>query len=318
MTSVQIRSRAQAYIRDIGVDWLTLTTKDSSRALEWSEAFSAVATQEQQRGHKWGDARFFGYVGQSCGHVFYGKRKDGALVRLSSALAEQVGPLFSPDACHATRIDLQVTVELATAAPYLLERLYEAAAEGPKKVGRAVGYTLIKNSDGSRTLYVGSRNSARYGRIYDKGMEQALGEPGKILRFELEVKDDMADQAVAMVYGDHEPDRVIMWLLQDFFEQRNVPVLWNTPQVAEGFKAPRITVDDASSLRWVSGPVAKTVARLMHSVGPERTARALFGQLLDNSTDSDMIDLLAQECARVYDEWAKTYSPKEEGDTWIQ
>lgn len=312
MASTQFRSRSQAYVRDIGVDWMTLTTKDPQRALEWAEAFSAVAAQEQTRGHKWGDARFFGYVGQSCGHVFYGKRSDGALVRLSSAIAEECGALFSPDACHCTRIDLQVTVELATAAPYLLERMYEAATEAPKKVGRAVGYTLIKASDGSRTLYVGSRTSARYGRIYDKGMEQTLGQPGKLMRFELEVKDDLADQAVSMLYGNAEADRTILWLLQDFFEQRGIPVLWQTAQLAEGFKVPRIPIDDASSLRWIAGPVAKTVARLMHTVGPDRTVRAMFGALLDNSTDSGIIDMLALECARVYDEWAQSYSPTQE------
>lgn len=309
MIAGKIRSRAMAYLKAIGIDWLTLTTKDTVRALEWHEAFNAVAAQEQQRGYKWGDARFFGYQGQSCGHIFFGKRHDGALLRLSSALAEEVGMLFSPDAVHCTRIDLQVTVELATAQPEMLERLYDAATSGLRKVGRPVEYSLIKNSNGARTLYVGRRSSARYGRVYDKGMESGQGEPGKLIRFELEVKDDMADQAVAMIYRSGEQDTVILRLLQDFFEERGIPVLWNAAQMEVGFRAPRLTVDDSQSLRWLAGPVAKTVARLMHSVGPERTVRALFGMLLDNSSDSDMIDLLALECARVYDEWAGSYSP---------
>jgi len=309
MAATQIRSRAQAYVRDIGIDWITLTFSDPHRASDWQEAFVTVAVEEQQRGHKWGDARFFGYVGQSCGHIFYGKRQDGALVRLSSALAESHGHLFSPDAVHCTRIDIQATVELATAAPHLLERLYENATMGPKNVGRPVAYGLILNSDGSRTLYVGKRTSERFGRIYDKGMEMALGEPGKLLRFEMEIKGDLADQAVAMLYGGASPDSMVLRMLQDFFEQRNVPVLWNAAQLDASFKAPRLTVDDASSIKWLSGPVARTVSRLMHTVGPERTCRALFGQLLDNSSDSDMIELLALECARVYDEWAQTYSP---------
>jgi DNA relaxase NicK len=305
----KIRSRAQAYLKDIGVDWLTLTTKNPDRAQDWHEAFNAVATQEQQRGHRWGDARFFGYVGQACGHIFYGKRHDGALLRLSSSLAESVGALFSPDACHCTRIDLQVTCELATAQPDMLERLYDSCTSGLRKVGRPVEYSLIKNSNGARTLYVGRRSSQRYGRVYDKGMEQGQGEPGKLIRFELEVKDEMADQAVAMIYRSGEADTVILRLLQDFFEERGIPVLWNAAQMEVGFRGPRLAIDDASSLRWIGGPVAKTVARLMHSVGPERTVRAIFGLLLDNSSDSDMIDLLALECARVYDEWAQTYSP---------
>jgi DNA relaxase NicK len=180
---------------------------------------------------------------------------------------------------------------------------------GPKNVGRPVAYGLILNSDGSRTLYVGKRTSERFGRIYDKGMEMALGEPGKLLRFEMEIKGDLADQAVAMLYGGASPDSMVLRMLQDFFEQRNVPVLWNAAQLDASFKAPRLTVDDASSIKWLSGPVARTVSRLMHTVGPERTCRAVFGQLLDNSSDSDMIELLALECARVYDEWAQTYSP---------
>lgn len=318
MIVTQPSSRARAYLRDIGIDWITLTTKDQARYTEWKEAFRSVATEEQQKGHKWGEARFFGYQGESCGHIFLGKRNDGALLRISSSLAEERAYLFSPDGCHCTRIDIQVTCDYETPAPHLLERLYDQATGQKQGVGRPTAFTLIKNSNGARTLYVGARSSARYGRIYDKGMEQQSATPGVLIRYELEIKDDLADQAVAILFGSTTPDRAILALLGDFFSQRNIPVPWSQVVIPEGLRLPRIPVEDAGTLRWIEGPVGKAVARLMGTVGPERTTRAIFGSLLDNNSDSDMLDLIVQSVVQVYVEWQKGYSPKEGDTSWTQ
>jgi len=167
------------------------------------------------------------------------------------------------------------------------------ALVSPKTNGRPVKYSLLQNSEGGSTLYVGSRQSMRYGRIYDKGVEQKEAAPGTLWRFELEIKDDLADQAISMLYGSSEPDRQIAGILGDFFVDRGIPVFWTVPPMDERFRIPRITQDDAGSLRWLRGPVASVVERLWHTVGPEQTLRALLDKTYGINSDNDIIGLIA-------------------------
>lgn len=281
-------------IVDAGMDYLTLTTREPSRYSEWREAFAFVASVEQAKGHKWAVTRVLGYDGEQCGHAFVGKREDGAMLRLSSAAAQEWGSLFAPEACHCTRIDLQATVEFAAPDQHMLERAYDTAQGKKMKNGRPPLFTFIENSEGGSTLYVGSRSSMRYGRIYDKGVEQGTLVPGKLYRWELEIKDALADQAVAMLCGNAQFDRVLMGLLGDFFKERQLPVPWSIPSLEEAFIVPRVAVDDAGGLRWLAGPVATTFARLMDTVGAESTLRAIFAKCLTESTDSAIISTMAQ------------------------
>lgn len=283
-----------AKIVDWGVDWLTLVTRDTNRSAEWKQIFADIASEEQQRGHKWSTARFFGYAGEQCGHIMYGSRQDGALVKLTSALAHEKGMLFSPDAVHCTRIDLQVTAELTYPRPDFINRSYENVVLHKTSNGRPPAAAHLRGSDGGQTLYVGSRSSMRYFRLYDKGVETGTDVPGKLLRWELEVKDVLADQAVAMLAGSADALRSTLGVVGSFCSDRGVPVLWTIPPLEEKFQIPRIAQEDAGSLRWLQGPVASVVARLMETVGAEQTIGALFSKWRGGSTDGDILGLMVE------------------------
>lgn len=261
-----------------GVDWLTLTTKESSRGVEWHECFSACAAQEQAKGHKWQNARRMMYGGESCGGLFWGKSDQGWMVVLSSDAAQTYGALFEPDAVHCTRIDLQVTIELSDPAPTLLESYYDHVVLHKTSNGRPVKYTLIKDTEGGSCLYVGARSSMLYGRLYDKGVEEKSAGPGRVLRYELEVKGDFADQAVAMIWGASNDIGVLMYLVRDFFEKRRIPATFQAPPLNEKFVSVPRSQDDIQSIKWLAGPVASVVARLTHTCGIAPVFSALFAK----------------------------------------
>jgi hypothetical protein len=287
----------QSKTTDIGIDYLTLTSRDTWRFEEWKLAFCAAASEEQARGHKWVAARLLGYEGELCGHIFLGKRQDGCMARLTSGAAETYGSLFAPDAVHCTRIDLQVTQELEYPSPEFLQKAYDHARQ-QKLVGiKSPVYTHIKNSDGGGTLYAGSRASMRFGRIYDKGIEGGLLVPGKLFRWELEIKDILADQTVAMLTNGLSRERVIYSILGDFFKGRALPVIWNIPPLEEKFSVPRIPIEDSGTLRWLAGPVATAFARIATTVSFEQALRAVMSKVLTESTDSVIIETWAQEYA---------------------
>jgi hypothetical protein len=279
---------------DLGCDYLTLTSRDTWRFAEWKIAFVGAAAEEQARGQKWVPARLLGYEGEMCGHIFLGKREDGCMVRLTSAAAEEYGELFSPSGVHCTRIDLQVTQELEYPLPDFLAKSYDHARQA-KLVGvKPPVYTHIKNSDGGGTLYAGSRASMRFGRIYDKGVESGQMVPGKLFRWELEIKDILADQTVAMLSSGYSRERTIYAILGDFFKSRALPVVWNIPPMEEQFSVPRIPVEDSGTLRWLAGPVATAFARIATTVSVEQALRAVFSKCLTESTDSATIEAMAQ------------------------
>jgi DNA relaxase NicK len=287
-------SRIQSKTVDIGIDYLTLTSKDPHRFNDWKAEFVFAASEEQARGQKWVKARLLGYDGEQAGHIFLGQRNDGCMLRLTSAAAERYAVLFSPEASHCTRIDLQVTQELLYPAPDFLQKSYDYAKSAKLAGIKPPVYTHIKNSDGGGTLYAGSRSSMRFGRIYDKGVESGQMVPGKLLRWEVEIKDILADQTCAMLAAGLSYERTIYSILGDFFTARALPVIWSVPPMEQKFSVPRIAIEDSNTVRWLAGPVATAFARICETIGPEQALRAVFSKALTESSDSDIISEMAQ------------------------
>jgi hypothetical protein len=97
---------------------------------------------------------------------------------------------------HAfTRIDIATDVKLEQ--PFDIGGWYSMAECGKAKT--KAKKTALMISDTGKTLYVGSRTSEKYLRIYDKGGEQG-GEQGVWLRAELEVKGRAANRLVDEIF----------------------------------------------------------------------------------------------------------------------
>ncbi len=93
-----------------------------------------------------------------------------------------------------TRIDLAIDVYNS---PDLLPTI-RGMAEHHEWYGTAHSATTIKSSDGKgTTVYVGSRTSERFVRIYDKAAQ--LGQRGDWTRIEAEVKSDSARQVARAI-----------------------------------------------------------------------------------------------------------------------
>lgn len=285
-----------AKLEDIGIDWLTLTSKESTRGVEWHEAFAACASLEQAKGHKWLNARRMMYVGESCSGCFWGRSEQGWMVVLSGHCAQDYATLFEPDAVHCTRVDLQVTLSPHPEQPLFIEKTYEACAIWRPMNGRPPKYGIVKDTEGGRTLYVGSRTSLQFGRLYDKGIEQKAHLPGSLLRYELEIKAEYADQAIALLWGEADTEGVILHLLKDFFEQRHVPCPWTARPGEYKFVAPAVTPDDAGSLKWLRGPVATVVERLLATVGADATMAAILHKSQHLLTDAGIVESVAALC----------------------
>jgi hypothetical protein len=279
----------EAKLITAGCDWLTLTTKDKARQQEWREAFDAVSMREQTAGWKQQPMTQRGYVGKQIGHLFVGFYEGIGLARISSSWANEYGYWFSPDGVNCTRCDLQATWELGHPIPGKMREWYNAARIVRPRNGHPSYFRWIENSEGGTTLEVGRRVSARMGRVYDKGREQNIAPAGHILRWEVEFKEELANQAVAGYFAANNPEGACIQTLAAFFEEKSIPYPQRSGDSAIKLTSPKDLPDVADTLRWLSGPVAKAVARSVGWVGMNRTLSAVLVETLQENSDADTL-----------------------------
>lgn len=187
------------YTNAPAIDWLTCTTfgEDDYRTLrglaysltggKTSEGNYLQYAGEQDRG-------YFAGVAQQNGRPHYLVRASGALAHELAMLTHEYRGTF-PRA-RATRLDVQVTVPVGTGprlADIALKLERGELGKYPGR-GRPPKLTTIRGENEKDTIYIGSRESERFLRIYAK---EVAGE--NYLRFEVEYKGQQARKAWAGV-----------------------------------------------------------------------------------------------------------------------
>lgn len=250
------------------VDWLTCTTTKKATGFDWYDLFNRY---QREIAEKTGippmikDASRHGYRGRSGEGMFYGIHDtQGYLLVAWGDAADMVWPVTAPTAKNITRVDLAVTVELGRKQPKLAENAYTANQRPGKRQ-----YALIQNSKSGRTLYVGSRQSDQYGRLYDKGVKDYGMEPGRVWRYEVELKNKLKNSQLMRsmldrwrLHGVCKED--IAGYVHQWFSVRGVSPKFSAR--GKGLPEPELeaTVMTAEKkLRWLTMQVAPTVQKLI-------------------------------------------------------
>jgi len=257
-----------------GVDWLTCTAKrDGSAEALWAVG-ERILSDNAAIGYVPARWEAHGYRGWRSDGVRFGGRTDGALVSLSGSKAVENWLDALTAAEHCSRLDLTVDVHLDAEVPSLTRDCYESLFHMPPQNGRPPQRTLINNSDGGSTLYIGSRVSDRFARLYDKGIEQQTARAGKWWRFELELKGNASPFAAASLLSAKSHERQCFDTVADFFRYRSAIVIpgWRPTLVRHEARNPT-TVD--RQLHWLSSQVRGTVLELTRSVGRRRVLEVL-------------------------------------------
>lgn len=154
---------------------------------------------------------------------------------------------------NVTRIDIAIDVYHEM---YL--RSMKAAADQGEIVTRAQDWPLIEGRTGS-TLYVGSRTSEKFLRIYDKAAEQKA--EGPWYRIELECKGDFARGVALHVDGNgYEYFGDIIRGFADWPTMHQWQEATTSPTLLEGIPRPEKRRD---TFAWLMKSVAPSVAKLL-------------------------------------------------------
>lgn len=250
-------------IIDCGVDYLTTTTTEPERARLLLVQADSLISQERRRGFFVKGWSMSGYSGYACGRVQAGERPDGAIVRLSSDMAESHWWQLFQTTGRASRIDIQVTCRMNDNPALNVLRLSEDAHRyycGRKDGPRLTLWT--DNNDGA-TLYVGSRSSDYYFRAYNKESESSLEEYERCVRLELEVKHRASVPLINWLSdGESVHDR-IKDRIAGYMDQHGI--LHNLADCSSGFacESQSRAPDCLKSLAWLRTQVKPTVQRLL-------------------------------------------------------
>lgn len=256
-----------------GVDWLTVTCKRSDhRGLIYREA-TRLFDQAKQAGWVQKPWKFKGYNGWKCAGLRWGSREDSDIVMLSGESAALNWMVFLSWATNVSRLDLAVTVSLMKPIKNVAKRVYaKKVADGKKPCRYAKTYSYVENNQGGQTLYIGSRASDQFARIYDKGKEdRSLSKiaVGKIWRYEIEFKQYRARRVARQLLEQASQDfdgarKSIGQTVYKWFLSREIPLIWQTDEgLAYSTETYAKVTDVDTQLQWLSTQVSPTVKRLI-------------------------------------------------------
>lgn len=246
------------------VDWITCTARQGVKSGLLSAAGWGAVYAEAELGNDLKPWLWKGYDGYMAGSAAVGNRADGSICRISGHRAALAFRSAVRNADSVSRLDLAVTVRLAPDANPAVE-VYQAVRRAlPGQRGRRVQKaTHIQTWNEGETCYLGSRQSARFGRIYNKGLESGMEEYRDAWRWEVEYKGDAGTAlASALAQSGDTPTAVAAYVARTF-EAWGVKPEWADGSVVADFHSPRNQTDDGSRLAWLSAQVRPVVARLI-------------------------------------------------------
>lgn len=211
---------------ECGVDYITCTAPvgDMARCL-LNEAKSNLES-EATAGNEVRKWRGLGYAGLSCGGASYGLGPQGCLARLSSGAAKENWRSLFAASKNCSRIDLQFTVKFEMSATEVVADCWAVVLDHWMKHPHLKEPKLVSGPLGPQSISLGSRQSERCGRIYDKGVESKLDYYQDAARFEAEFKGRVS-QVIARTLTQ-KPDtgaEVLPYVLAFFQKYQLSPAL---------------------------------------------------------------------------------------------
>jgi len=250
-----------------GIDYLTVTTKPGPAMHQARQFAFAIASDEISAGmfgRPWSSS---GYDGLSVGHLTYGERYDGSIIRLGSELAHRQWTNCKSFADNVTRIDLQATFRVTDRPLNVIQRHYKELQRFTRQRTKGPAVSMLLGHDGSRTVYSGRRASNIYGRVYDKALESKMDQWSNCVRYEVELKGNRARSVFHQLTPGEAAIAEASLASLEFFAGRGAvvsPLLKSIPSsttVVDLKCFDRVT-DISRSLAWLRNQVRPSVIAL--------------------------------------------------------
>jgi hypothetical protein len=269
----------------VTLDWLAFTIKEMT---ENAEAWFGIHTPTESstpdaptngyrsacRGPN-GVVRMWNNDRPEMGHhvILSGSTLRSVVLALNTTQASLLQSAISTGG-SVTRLDLAVDSEGVS----IDERYIYLQSLAGKAMGTCRTFTLLEGSDGGKTVYMGSRQSERFIRIYDKGAQQGISGI-HWHRMELETKGMVARSVAVLLVENSDWHAVFTGVCrkmasfsgirdyQVFFDGVDVPI--GTPKIEKR----------SDTEAWIEKQVTPAVAKHFIENENSRAVRLLIDML---------------------------------------
>lgn len=250
-------------VLDCHVDWLTVTNNDPKNLYGLVNLGQELTKLCERNNYKLSPWHWCGYSGQTTDHCRWGEREDGSILQISGPLADEWFDAAYLQATNCSRIDLAVTVRYDPQREGVAVETYGSGKEWADKRGTGPGYTLITNSRGGSTCYVGARISDLYGRCYDKWRESGEDAWRGCWRWEIEAKGKVAARCAGAIHSAAARPSAIGATVFRYFARRGCEPDWRMDHDDVPLLHIRPATNVATKLQWLERQVSPTVRWLV-------------------------------------------------------
>lgn len=250
------------------LDWLTLAT------YKFKAYTDLAAILRRNYYGEWYGGNWLQYKGyRSKLGMFYGdavqsNNKTHYVMQVSGEISQEIATLLlkmpDPLSWYATRMDLQKTIPMQEW--WNVRHLYDWIKENGKTASSV-------QSDSGDTLYIGSRQSERFTRIYEKDYGS------KWLRLEIELKQGHARNAWEHLVNGKAPNEIYQAHLEKLpIPSRVYESYFDNTGDDLDISLDRQESDDMSKMRWLK-TLLPTLEKMAGSHNIGRDVRTIFYHL---------------------------------------
>lgn len=252
---------------EAGIDYLTCTAE----RLRDGDALLSLGRDiiKQEVGSGGSERPFYyrGFSGYTAGSVSVGSSRDRSLVRISGSAARECAAELIECSHNVSRLDAQVTIESDGLGIDHVRGLYDSGAGIRAGRGRPIERTLIVNSSGGSSFYLGRRISESYGRIYNKSAEDKRKDNPPHWRYEVEFKGRTAKKEAWSYASASEKDSWCVGTVYDWFERRHCTPPISKVDRLDMCSDSRGSTTQSKRIEWLRRCVRPILARLALEYG---------------------------------------------------
>lgn len=273
-------------------DYVRLTRKvqqdgEAAKAVYGKAARASVASSEGEvpTFKPWA---WLGYYGETCGNVSYGAGSQGTILQASGWAADNLQGMAVPFD-GAPRVDVQVTVWLGRDTPGYAAGFSLASLEAREGAhGGKWAVKLIQGFGAGDTLYLGSRQSNAFVRIYDKWRESGMKDEYRhAWRFEVELKNEAAKEVWTGAHSAKQSPETIAGWVRWYLARWGVQLPATVSSVlAASPERPNRETDNERRLAWLHNQVRPSIEKMLAAGVP---IERVLGALGLDSTNGDVL-----------------------------
>lgn len=241
-----------------------MTSREDSVGMKWYSMYGRYRQEKLKEADKENQFNNGFYAGAGIASMRWGYSEHlGYILLISGADAERFWQRLEPGKHRVTRLDLCVDFR-----PKISRLMAQELFTGVSRERKAEFpmLSLFIGPKGGDTLYVGSRHSQQFGRLYDKGVESEKEKPGVQWRAEIEYKKPLAGAMAGELILEDSVTRqqAIVDTVLNWFIDRDIDVIEGhiSERAITVSMEQRITTADRK-LAWLHSQVHPTVQRLI-------------------------------------------------------